>query len=62
MNMSSYCPMSCKDGWSSLMAASRYGHVEVVDKLLQHGVTVDLESKVRSLQVEKSFLQNERGI
>ena len=30
------------------MAASLNGHVEVVDKLLQHGATVDLESKVRS--------------
>ena len=30
------------------MAASRNGHVEVVDKLLQHGATVDLENKVRS--------------
>ena len=30
------------------MAASQYGHVEVVEKLLQHGATVDLESKVRS--------------
>ena len=30
------------------MAASQYGHVEVVDKLLQHGATVDHESKVRS--------------
>ena len=46
MNMSSYCPMSCQDGWGSLMAASVDGHVEVVDKLLQHGATVDLVSKV----------------
>ena len=38
----------CQDGWSSLMAASLNGHVEVVDKLLQHGATVDLENKVRS--------------
>ena len=30
------------------MAASQEGHVEVVDKLLQHGATVDLENKVRS--------------
>ena len=30
------------------MAASQNGHVEVVDKLLQHRATVDLESKVRS--------------
>ena len=31
------------------MCASGSGHVEVVDKLLQHGATVDRESKVRSL-------------
>ena len=30
------------------MATSQEGHVEVVDRLLQHGATVDLESKVRS--------------
>ena len=28
------------------MAASQNGHVEVVDKLLQHGATVDLHDKV----------------
>ena len=28
------------------MAASQNGHVEVVDKLLQHGTTVDLQDKV----------------
>ena len=33
-------------GWSSLMAASRNGHVEVVDKLLQHGARVDLQDEV----------------
>ena len=46
MNMSSYCPMSSQDGASSLMYASLNGHVEVVDKLLQHGATVDLQDKV----------------
>ena len=30
------------------MYASVNGHEEVVDKLLQHGATVDRESKVRS--------------
>ena len=48
MNMSSYCPVSYQDGVSSLMVASEDGHVEVVDKLLQHGATVDLQHKVRS--------------
>ena len=28
------------------MMASQNGHVEVVDKLLQHGATVDLQKKV----------------
>ena len=36
----------CQDGWTSLMIASQNGHVEVVDKLLHHGATVDLQSKV----------------
>ena len=37
---------SCQDGDSSLMAASQEGHVEVVDQLLQHGATVDLQRSV----------------
>ena len=30
------------------MLASHNGHVEVVDKLLQHGATVDLEYQVHN--------------
>ena len=33
------------------MAASQNGHVEVVDKLLQHGATVDLQKEVHTLYV-----------
>ena len=44
--LSSPDTLSCQNGWSSLMVASRDGHVEVVDKLLQHGATVDLKEKV----------------
>ena len=32
------------------MSASQEGHVEVVDKLLRHGATVDLQDKVYQLQ------------
>ena len=32
------------------MAASLDGHVEVVDKLIQHGATVDLQDKVYAKQ------------
>ena len=35
-----------QDGWSSLMVASQNGHVEVVDKLLQHGARADLQKEV----------------
>ena len=49
MNMSSYCPMSSQGRVSSLMVASRNGHVEVVVKLLQHGATVDLQDKVSNV-------------
>ena len=35
-----------QDGVSSLIMASQKGHVEVVDKLLQHGASVDLQMKV----------------
>ena len=38
--------MSFQDGESSLMWASQNGHVEVVDKLLQYGATVDLLENV----------------
>ena len=39
---------SRQDRWSSLMAASQNGHVEVVDNLLEHGATVDLQDKVQN--------------
>ena len=38
--------MSSQNGVSSLIVASFKGHVEVVDKLLQQGATVDLQAKV----------------
>ena len=31
------------------MLASENGHVEVMDKLLQHGATVDLQENVNTL-------------
>ena len=44
--LSSPDTLSCQDGKSSLMVASLNGHVEVVDKLLQHGATLDLQAQV----------------
>ena len=38
--------LSRQYGRSSLMYASENGHVEAVDKLLQHGATVDLQKEV----------------
>ena len=38
--------MFSQTGVSSLMVASFNGHVVVVDKLLQHGATVDLQHNV----------------
>ena len=40
------CTVSSQDGVSSLIVASHNGHVEVVDKLVQHGATVDMQTKV----------------
>ena len=40
------CTVSSQNGVSSLMLASHNGHVEVVDKLVQHGATVNLQTKV----------------
>ena len=42
------CTVSSQNGVSSLMLASQNGHVEVVDKLLQHGATVDQKENVKS--------------
>ena len=44
--LSSLDTLSCQNGKSSLMLASQKGHVEVVDKLLQQGATVDLQKVV----------------
>ena len=44
--LSSPDTLSCQDGWSSLMLASENGHVEVVDKLLQHEARVNLQAQV----------------
>ena len=38
-----------QEGWSALMVASQNAHVEVVDKLLQHGARVDLQTEVCSV-------------
>ena len=38
--------VSCQNGKSSLMWASKNGHVEVVDKLLEHGARPDLQDKI----------------
>ena len=39
------------------MYASQNGHVEVVDKLLQHGATVDLQKEVHTLYVHTQCKQ-----
>ena len=43
------CTVSPQDGWSSLMVASENGHMEVVDKLVQHGARVDLQDNVNTV-------------
>ena len=40
------------------MAASLNGHVEVVDKLLQHGATVDLKDQVMTTSICKYEIYN----
>ena len=46
--------MSSQDGMSSLMWASRNGHMEVVDKLVQQGARVDLQDNVNTLMFKVS--------
>ena len=40
------------------MAASQEGHVAVVDKLLQHGATVDMQTEVHTLYVHNAMQAN----
>ena len=40
------------------MTASQEGHVEVVDSLLRHGATVDLQCKVSLTPVQSSLTFN----
>ena len=42
------CTVFSQIGMSSLIWASQNGHVEVVNKLLQHGAKVDLRNQVIS--------------
>ena len=37
------------------MAASQNGHVEVVDKLLQHGAKADLQKKVSGIYLFAAY-------
>ena len=37
------------------MLASENGHVEVVDKLIQHGATVDLKNQVKTTPICKLY-------
>ena len=48
--------LTYQDGWSSLMAASYDGHVEVLDKLLQHGARVDIQNVVLLLRYSATIL------
>ena len=43
--------VSFQEMWSSLMVASQNGHVEVVEMLLQHGATVDLQNNVYNASI-----------
>ena len=36
-----------QDKWTPLMIASHYGHVDVVNVLLQYGASVHLQNKVK---------------
>ena len=40
---------------SSLMLASLNGHLDVVDTLLQHGASVDLQNEVYDTVIEKNM-------
>ena len=41
--------MNWQDGWPALMYAAQNGHSSVVETLLQHGASVDMQSVVSTL-------------
>ena len=41
--------MNWQDGWTALMLAAQEGHSNVVETLLQHGASVDMQSLVSTL-------------
>ena len=41
-------PFSIQDGWTALMKASVYGHVECVKILLERGAQANTQNKVSS--------------
>ena len=41
--------MNWQDGWTALMLAAHKGHSNVVETLLQHGASVDMQSVVNTL-------------
>lgn len=44
-----YFPLHCshlQEGWTALMAASRKGHLNIVDQLLVHGADLDMRDCV----------------
>ena len=47
--------LSLQDGQSSLMWASKNGHVEVVEMLLSKGAQVDLQDKVSMGGMERGW-------
>ena len=41
--------MNWQDGWTALMYAAENGHSNVVETLLQHGASVDMQNVVSTL-------------
>ena len=40
---------------TSLMTSSQNGHVDVVNRLLEHGASVDLQNKVHIIHVHNNY-------
>ena len=44
-----------QDAWTPLMLASREGHIDVVNVLLQHGASVDLGNQVKAMHMNTTI-------
>ena len=43
------CIVVIQDGWTVLYWASFYGHVDIIQQLLQHNADINIQNEVRNI-------------